>query len=97
MIDFLKECGLSDIDIQEIEEFNSSSNLYNLNCNELDVVKMIDYLREKGIKNILLLLKYKINIFFTDFDDFKLKVDDIDKEYIDLINNNYNEIDELFN
>lgn len=97
MIDFLKECGLSDIDIQEIEEFNSSANLYNLNCNELDVVKMIDYLREKGIKNILLLLKYKINIFFTDFDDFKLKVDEIDKEYIDLINNNYNEIDELFN
>ena len=97
MIDFLKECGLSEIDIQEIEEFNSSANLYNLNCNELDVVKMIDYLREKGIKNILLLLKYKINIFFTDFDDFKLKVDEIDKEYIDLINNNYNEIDELFN
>jgi hypothetical protein len=97
MIDFLKECGLSDIDIQEIEEFNSSANLYNLNCNELDVIKMIDYLKEKGIKNILLLLKYKINIFFTDFEDFKLKVDNIDDKYIDLINNNYNEIDELFN
>ena len=97
MIDFLKECGLSDIDIQEIEEFNSSANLYNLNCNELDVVKMIDYLREKGIKNILLLLKYKINIFFTDYENFKLKVDSIDDKYIDLINNNYNEIDELFN
>ena len=97
MIDFLKECGLTDIDIQEIEEFNSSANLYNLNCNELDVIKMIDYLKEKGIKNILLLLKYKINIFFTDFEDFKLKVDNIDDKYIDLINNNYNEIDELFN
>ena len=97
MIDFLKECGLSDIDIQEIEEFNSSANLYNLNCNELDVIKMIDYLKEKGIKNILLLLKYKINIFFTDYEDFKLKVDNIDDKYIDLINNNYNEIDELFN
>ena len=97
MIEFLKECGLSDLDIQEIEEFNSSANLYNLNCNELDVVKMIDYLREKGIKNILLLLKYKINIFFTDYENFKLKVDNIDDKYIDLINNNYNEIDELFN
>ena len=97
MIDFLKECGLSDIDIQEIEEFNSSANLYNLNCNELDVIKMIDYMKEKGIKNILLLLKYRINIFFTDFDDFKLKVDRLDDKYIDLINNNYSEIDELFN
>lgn len=97
MIDFLKECGLSDLDIQEIEEFNSSANLYNLNCNELDVVKMIEYLKDKGIKNIVLLLKYRINIFFTDFEDFKLKVDKIDDKYIDLINNNYNEIDELFN
>ena len=97
MIDFLKECGLSDIDIQEIEEFNSSANLYNLNCNELDVVKMIEYLKDKGIKNIVLLFKYRINIFFTDFEDFKLKVDKIDDKYIDLINNNYNEIDELFN
>ena len=97
MIDFLKECGLSEIDIQEIEEFNSSANLYNLNCNELDVVKMKEYLKDKGIKNIVLLLKYRINIFFTDFEDFKLKVDKIDDKYIDLINNNYNEIDELFN
>ena len=97
MIDFLKECGLSDLDIQEIEEFNSSANLYNLNCNELDVVKMIEYLKDKGIKNIVLLFKYRINIFFTDFEDFKLKVDKIDDKYIDLINNNYNEIDELFN
>jgi len=97
MIDFLKECGFSDIDIQEIEEFNSSANLYNLNCNEFDVVKMIDYLEQKGIKNIVLLLKHKINLFFTDFDDFKLKVDKIDNKYIDLINNDYNELDELFN
>ena len=97
MIDFLNECGLSDIDIQEIEEFNSSANLYNLNCNELDVLKMINYLKDKGIKNITLLLKYKINMFFTNFNDFKLKVDKIDNKYIDLINNNYNEIDELFN
>ena len=97
MIDFLKECGLSDIDIQEIEEFNSSANLYNLNCNELDVLKMINYLKDKGIKNITLLLKYKINMFFTNFNDFKLKVDKIDNKYIDLINNNYNELDYLFN
>lgn len=97
MIDFLKECGLSDIDIQEIEEFNSSANLYNLNCNELDVLKMINYLKDKGIKNITLLLKYKINMFFTNFNDFKLKVDKIDNKYIDLINNNYNELDDLFN
>ena len=97
MIDFLKECGLDDIDIQEIEEFNSSANLYNLNCNELDVLKMINYLKDKGIKNITLLLKYKINMFFTNFNDFKLKVDKIDNKYIDLINNNYNELDDLFN
>lgn len=97
MIDFLKDCGFSDIDIQEIEEFNSSANLYNLNCNEYDVVKMIEYLKEKGIKNISLLLKHRINIFFIGFEEFKLKIDKIDDKYIDLINNNYNDLDELFN
>jgi len=97
MIDFLKDCGLSDIDIKDIEDFNSSANLYNLNCNEFDVIKMVNYLKENGFTNVELLLKHKINMFFTNFEEFKLKVDKIDKKYIDLINKNYNEIEELFN
>lgn len=97
MIDFLKECGLSDIDINEIEEFNSDANLYNLNCNEFDVISMVEYLKHKGINNIVSLLKYKINIFFIDFDSFKEKIDLIDDRYIELMNNDYSDLDELFN
>ena len=58
---------------------------------------MIEYLKEKGIKNIVSLLKYKINIFFISFEDFKMKIDKLDNEYVDLINNNDNKLDELFN
>ena len=43
MIDFLKKCGLNDIEIKEIEEINGDFNLYNLSSNEFDVIKMIDY------------------------------------------------------
>ena len=95
MIDFLKECGISEFEIKQIEEVNSSANLYNLNCNEFDVVKMIDYLSEIGIKNIDNLLRYKIDLFFTSFEKFKFKFDKFDKKNIDLINKDYTVIDKI--
>ena len=49
MIDFLNNCGLSDVEIKQIEEVNTDFNLYNLNSNEFDVVKMIEYLSKNGI------------------------------------------------
>ena len=70
MIDFLKDCGFSEYQIQEIEESNSKANLYNLNCNEFDVIKMVEYLKQKKIDNIDLLFKENINIFFTSYEEF---------------------------
>lgn len=70
MIDFLKDCGFNEMEIQEIEEFNSKANLYNLNCNEFDVIKMINYLRENKIDNINLMIRDNINIFFKSYEDF---------------------------
>ena len=73
MIDFLKDCGFSEVDIQEIEESNSKANLYNLNCNEFDTIKIINYLKQKNVDNINLLLRDNIGIFFNSFEDFKFK------------------------
>ena len=70
MIDFLKDCGFNEIEIQEIEEANSKANLYNLNCNEFDVIKIINYLRENKVDNINLIIKDNINLFFKSFEDF---------------------------
>lgn len=70
MIDFLKNCGFNELEIQEIEESNSKANLYNLNCNEFDVIKMINYLRENKIDNINLMIRDNISIFFKSYEDF---------------------------
>lgn len=95
MIDFLKECGLSDFEIKQIEEVNSSANLYNLNCNEFDVVKMIEYLSKLGVKNVEQLLKYKIDLFFTSFENFRDKFEKFDKKIVDIINQDYTVVDKI--
>ena len=96
MIDFLINCGFSDVDIQQIEDVNSSANLYNLNCNEFDVVKMIDYLTEIGVNNKKDLLMYRIDLFFTSFDIFKSKFEKYDRnKIVDLVNQDYSIIDKI--
>lgn len=91
MIDFLKKCNFSDNEIKQIEEVNSSANLYNLNCNEFDVIKIIEYLHQIGFNNVLEILMYNIDIFFVGFDEFKNKFEQKDKRIIDIINHEYNE------
>ena len=93
MIDFLNNCGLSDVEIKQIEEVNTDFNLYNLNSNEFDVVKMIEYLSKNGIKNIKQILMYNIDIFFTSFEKFKDKFDKKDKKIVSIINMEYNNSD----
>ena len=85
MIDFLKKCDLTDNEIKEIEEVNSDANLYNLNSNEFDVIKMIDYLRKIGIKNIKEILMYNIDVFFNSFDEFKDRFNKKDKKIMNMI------------
>lgn len=93
MIDFLKKCGLNDIEIKEIEEINGDFNLYNLSSNEFDVIKMIDYLTQNGINNIKQILMYNINIFFSSFEEFQDLFDKKDKKIVSIINMEYNNSD----
>ena len=79
--------------IEEIEEINTEFNLYNLNSNEFDVVKMIDYLSKDGVKDIKQILMYNIDIFFTSFDEFKDMFDKKDKRIASIINLEYNNSD----
>lgn len=91
MIDFLKDFGLNENEIKEIEEINSGFNLYNLNNNEYNVVKMIEYLNQNGVKNIKYILMYNMDLFFNSFDVFKDMFDKKDKIIIDIINMEYND------
>lgn len=96
MIDFLKIYGISESVIQEIKKVNTSANIYNLSCNQDEVIKIIDYLRSLGIKCIDKLLIYRIDRFFVSFDDFqKLFSKSEISHLIELINDDYTMIDEL--
>ena len=86
MICFLKDLGLNENEIKEIEEVNTSFNLYNLNSNEYEIVKMIEYLNKNGVKNIKQILMYNVDLFFNNFEVFKDIFDKKDKRIIDIIN-----------
>ena len=51
-MDYFKEYGLNDEDVKEIENFISDDDINNYYVNELDVIEILDYLNEIGIKNI---------------------------------------------
>ena len=90
MIDFLKKYGISSLAIKEMEKVNSSANLYNFNCNQDEVVKILNFLREHGVKCIEQLLINRIDMFFVDFNKFyKLYVKDDVDTFVKTINEDY--------
>lgn len=96
MVEFLKNYGIKDNVIKEIENVNTDANLFNLKCNELEVVKIINYLNSIGITCLDELLVYRLNIFFMDLNTLKslLEKYDLDK-FVSLVNNDYTLIDRL--
>lgn len=64
-MDFLKEYGLSDNDIEEIKQFNTKSVINNIEFNKKNVIEIIDYLKEIGVSDVAIkkLFIYQIGIF----------------------------------
>lgn len=96
MIDFLKNYGITDGVVREIEKVNSSANLYNFSCNQDEVVKIIEFLKELKINCIEQLLIHRIDIFFMSCDELKnlFSKQDLNK-LVQLINEDYAAIDDL--
>ena len=96
MIDFLKECIISSYTINKLSK-KYPSQLFNLNCNKRDCIKIIEYLRSIGINNIEDLLVNKIELFYETKEDVeRMFLKHNVSELVDKINNDYNEIDILF-
>ena len=96
MLTFLNDLGVSEQTINKINKENSSANIYNLNCNQDEVSKIIKYFNELGILCIDELLIYRIDLFFKGFGEIK----EIFSRYetnslVNAINNDYNIINEL--
>lgn len=100
MIDFLKEYGISENTINNIKENNSESTLFDLTCNKDNCIRILNYMRELGINisNVDNILIYRIDIFFLDFEEFVKKIAKCNIPIlINLINDNYNNIDIINN
>ena len=96
MIDFLKKCGISSATLDEILKVNVDANIYNFSCNQDEAVKIIDFLKNIGIKEIDALLIHKIDLFFMTLDDIMLMFDKNDINLVvKKINEDYLYIDNL--
>lgn len=96
MIDFLKKCGISSATLDEILKVNVDANIYNFSCNQDEVVKIIDFLKNIGVKEIDALLIHKIDLFFMTLDDIMLMFNKNDINLVvKKINEDYLYIDNL--
>ena len=93
-MDYFKNYGLTDEDIEEIEEFLSDDDINNYYISELKVIEIIDYLKSIGIKNIKDILKYKSNIFYESVNNIKKNIKK-DPIIISLINENIQNFDRI--
>lgn len=75
MIDFLKECNISQNTIDKLYE-KYPSQLFNLNCNQDDCIEIIEYLRSIGIKPIEEILINNIELFYESKKDIVKKFDE---------------------
>ena len=73
MVDFLIDCGISKMIVNQIEDINVYENLYNFNCNQDNVIEIINYLRELNFEYIDDLLVNKLDLFFMTISEFKDK------------------------
>ena len=97
MIDFLKDYNIAETTIEQLKKTQSPSFLFDLNCNEEECVKIINYLREIGINNIDELLLYESEIFFKTKKNVEIAFLNCDKEeLVELINEDDSNIEELY-
>ena len=98
MIDFLKEYGIKEDTLEELEEKYDKAILYNLQVNELEIEKIIRYFKELGINNIDDIILNKTELFLKTFRKIKelFLINSNGTNIISLINENIDNIDLLF-
>ena len=96
MLDFLKECGIKEETIISLESKLFESMQFNLNSNELEIKKIINYFNEIGIVCVDDLLLNDIDLFLCTFSQVKKNFDKYDiSKLVELINSNYEVIYQL--
>lgn len=96
MLDFLKDYSIDERTIYSLEDTLSDSMLFNINCNELEIEKEINFFREIGINSIDDLLLNNIELFLLTFSEIKNKFEKYDiPRLVELINSDSNVISQI--
>ena len=77
MLDFLKKANINQDTIDYMYKNIEFNEIYDVSINEEECLKIIDYLKKIGIKDIDSLLKYELQIFYKD----ELKIMNLFKKY----------------
>jgi len=90
MLSFLSECGIKQEIISSLENSLFDNMQFNINCNELEIRKIIKYFNDIGIKCIDDLILNDIELFLFTFSEIKEKFCKYDiPKLVELINDNY--------
>lgn len=95
-MDFLKEFGFTDSDIEKVKMHNSDNVLNNIVLNKDNVIDVIQYLLKFGINNVTLddLFIYQIGIFFRTRKELEKAFDEYETDsVIKSLNYDVNTID----
>lgn len=97
MINYLKEYNITEETIEGLKKSYYEELIDMLSINQFAVRKVIEYLRNLGVKDFNQIILYNLPIFLADYDYVKEcfeKVNDL-KKTIDMINEDYMYIHEV--
>ena len=98
MIDYLTLGNISSYTINKIIENNTESRICDLSCNGQECLKIIEYMRQIGIKCIDELLINYSDIFLWDYEDFVNKINKLNVPYlVQCVNVDINAIEFIYN
>ena len=83
-MNYLKEWGFSDQDIEEIEKSNYQTVLENLSLNQEKVHAIVEYLLSIGLtqKTVKEIFIYQIGLFFKTLDEIKNSFDEYELDSV---------------
>lgn len=85
-MNYLLEIGINKDVLNEVIRHNGEAISVSFECNKENVVNIINFFKQIGIKNIAELLIYEVDVFLEDFEFIRSK---INNDAVDFINDDF--------
>ncbi|MDD2504854.1 MAG: hypothetical protein PHF21_01110 [Bacilli bacterium] len=95
MIDYLKQFNITNDDIKTLKTHLTKEVVKNLEIAQVNVIEVLNFLKEFGVNNLLNVIKYRPDICLKEKRDLERDLTLFDKDLLIFIFNN--SIDDLIN